>query len=224
MYRQIIAQPFINKNFVTAIPNAIPINQFFKPDQRELCRQELGLSPENFVIGFAGRMEKVKRIDLLLKSFQQILPKYPKTRLVLVGEGSNKAEWEKLAESLGISQAVIWTGFRTDMARILAALDIYVLPSENEGLSLSILEAMAAGKAVIATEAGAAQEVLTDQKTGILVPRGSPSAIGDAILDLLNHPDKCTTLAQAARDHVRQLFDVQRMVDGYKRVYEELAS
>jgi len=101
-------------------------------------------------------------------------------------------------------------------------MDVYVQPSANEGLSLSILEAMVAGKAVIATDVGGAQEVLTHQQTGILTPPGSSSAIAAAIINLLDHPEKRTVLAQAARDHVIEEFDMQRMLDGYCRVYDAL--
>ena len=110
------------------------------------------------------------------------------------------------------------------MPRLLAAVDIYVQPSVNEGLSLSILEAMAAGKAVIATDVGGAQEVLTDRETGLLIPPGSSSAIATAILDLLDRPKQQTQLAQSARDPVVHEFGVRRMVEGYRNVYEDLLS
>jgi glycosyltransferase involved in cell wall biosynthesis len=103
-------------------------------------------------------------------------------------------------------------------------MDVYVQPSVNEGLSLSILEAMAAGKPVIATEVGGAREVLTHQRTGILIPPGSSPAIEMAITDLLEHCDKREVLAHAARTRVVQEFAVQRMVNGYRRVYGALAS
>jgi glycosyltransferase involved in cell wall biosynthesis len=103
-------------------------------------------------------------------------------------------------------------------------MDIYVQPSANEGLSLSILEAMSAGKPVIATDVGGAEEVLTDQATGILIPPESSSAIGAAILDLLDHPQKRSGLAQAGRDRVVREFGVQTMTDAYGRVYQGLVS
>ena len=118
---------------------------------------------------------------------------------------------------------MIWTGFRQDVPRLLAAMDIYVQPSINEGFSLSILEAMAAGKPVIATDVGGTSEVVTDGRMGILIPPRSSSAIGTAIVDLLDHPEKRSTLAQAARSHVAREFGVQQMVDAYQQLYEVLA-
>ena len=224
MQRQLVALPGLSTRRVTAIQNAIDCASYFAPELGGPCRAELGLSPESQVIGYAGRIDRVKRLDLLVEAFAKVVAQHPEARLVIIGEGEQRPKLEALAASLGISHAVIWTGFRQDMSRLLAAMDVYVQPSVNEGLCLSILEAMAAGKAVMATDVGGTQEVLTHQKTGILIPPGSSSAITDAIVDLLNHPEKRAALAHAARDHVVQEFDVQRMVEGYRRVYETLAS
>jgi glycosyltransferase involved in cell wall biosynthesis len=224
MRRQLVALPGLDAKHVTAIQNGIDCSNYYVSEERDRCRSEFGLSPESQVIGFTGRIEIVKTLDLLLYAFYQVLVQYPDARLMIVGEGGQRPKLEELAASLGISQAVIWTGFRQDVPRLLAAMDVYVQPSANEGLSLSILEAMAAGKAVIATDVGGAQDLLTDQVTCILIPHGSPSAIGDAILDLLSHPEKRAAVAQAGREYVIQEFDTQRMVEGYRRVYENLAS
>lgn len=222
MHRQLVALPGLDTRRVTAIQNGIDCASYNVPEERDRCRFEFRLSPECQVIGFTGRIEIVKTLDLLLYAFSQVLVQYPQARLMIVGEGGQRPSLEALAVSLGISHAVIWTGFRQDMPRLLAAMDVYVQPSVNEGLSLSILEAMAAGKAVIATDVGGTQEVLAHQETGILVPYRSPSAIGAAIVDLFDHPEKRAALAQAAQDHVVQAFGVERMVEGYRHVYETL--
>jgi glycosyltransferase involved in cell wall biosynthesis len=224
MRRQLVALPGLSTRRVTAIQNAIDCEYFFAPEQRESCRSEFGLTPECQVIGYAGRIDRVKRLDLLIEAFSSVVSHYPQARLMIIGEGGQRPMLETLVASLGISHELIWTGFRQDMPRLLAALDVYVQPSINEGLSLSILEAMAAGKAVIATDVGGAQEVLAHQKTGILIPPESSPAIEAALIYLLNHPEKHAALAQAARDHVVQEFSVQRMVEGYRRVYETLVS
>ena len=220
---QLVVQPGLNNRRVTVIQNAIDCDSFFRPEQRDPCRAEFGLTSEMPVVGFTGRLDRVKRLDLLLEGFYSVAVQYPQARLMIIGEGEQRSRLEALATGLGISQAVIWTGFHQDIPRLLAALDIYIQPSVNEGLSLSILEAMASGKAVIATDVGGAQEVLTHQETGILIPPGSSAAIGSAIVDILNQPKKQAALGQAARKHVRKQFGVQRMVEGYRRVYEALA-
>lgn len=223
MYRQIVALPGLSAKRITVIHNAVDCESFYVPDQRDPCRLEFGLSPESQVIGYAGRIEKMKRLDLLLEGFSLVLTRHPQARLMIIGEGQLRPRLEALAASLGISQAVIWTGFRQDIPRLLAAMDVYVQPSANEGLSKAMLEAMAAGKPVISTDVGGAPEVVTDGKTGILIPPGSSSAIWTAIVDLLDHPEKRSTLAQAARSHVVREFDVQQTTDAYRHLYEALA-
>jgi len=224
MQRQLVAMPGLHSNHITVVQNAIECKSYYVPEQRDLCRSELGLNPESQVIGYAGRIDKVKRLDLLLVGFSEVVAQHPHARLIFIGEGDQRPRLEALAASLGLSHELIWTGFRQDVPRLLAAMDIYVQPSVNEGLSLSILEAMAAGKAVIATDVGGAQEVLTHKKTGILIPPGSSQVIRAAVVDLLDHPNKLAALAQAAREHVLREFGVDRMVEGYRRIYESLAS
>jgi glycosyltransferase involved in cell wall biosynthesis len=222
MYGQIVGQPGIEPDHVRAISNAIPVDQFYAPERRRPCRQELDLSPAELAIGFCGRMEKVKRIDLLLQAFQQVLARHPNTRLVLVGEGSKLPEWQSYAERLSLSHAVIWTGFRTDVPGLLAAIDIYVQPSINEGLSLSILEAMAAGKPVIATAVGGTVEVIIDDLTGVLIPTASPAIIAGALLDLIENSEKRSRLAETAREFVLREYCVERMASSYRRLYDDM--
>jgi glycosyltransferase involved in cell wall biosynthesis len=222
MYGEIVAQPGIAPRRVRAIRNAIPAEKFFTPGEREACRGELGLSPKTVAIGFACRLEKVKRIDLLLYAHKQVLSEHPETCLVIVGEGSMLRDLQNLADQLGISNAVIWTGFRTDMSRILAALDIYVVPSVNEGLSLSMLEAMAAGKPVVATDVGGTSEVIVDDVTGILISPGSSQVLATAMTDLLNHPKKRARLSQKGQNLVVEEFNVQRMTNAYCELYMDL--
>ena len=222
MYHQIIALPGLSPKRVTVIRTAVDCSAFDVPDQRDPCRSEFGLSLESPLIGYTGRIDIQKRLDLLLKGFSLVLDRHPQARLMIVGKGSLRSSLEKLTVSLGISHAVIWTGFRQDIPRLLAAMDIYVLPSSNEGFAASMLEAMAAGKAVIVTDVGGAQDVVTDGRTGILIPPGSASAIGFAVNDLLEQPKKRVALAQAGRRRVLKEFGVQRMVDGYQNLYQSM--
>jgi glycosyltransferase involved in cell wall biosynthesis len=223
MRDQIISQPFIDQGKVVLIRNAIPIENSRRPDDRAEARSELGLAADASVLGYAGRIDKVKRIDLLLKAFKQVYEERSQARLVIAGEGGLKAEMEALAAALGISHAVRWLGFQRNMPRLLAGIDVYVQSSVNEGLSLSILEAMAAEKAVVATSVGAAKEVIADGETGLLVPPGSATAIAAAVIELLCDPERRAAISRAARAHVESEFDLGRMVDKYGAVYARLA-
>ncbi len=220
IYQQIVSQAFINKSHVTMIHNAIPTEHFFAPEQRNSFRSGLGLTPESFIIGYAGRIQKVKRIDLLLSAFSSVLVRFPQSRLIIVGDGDLRPQMEDYAVKLGISNAVFWLGFSHEIPRFLAALDIYIQSSVNEGLPLSVLEAMAAGKPVIATNVGGINEVITNEKTGLLIPPESSSAIISAIIYLLENPDIRHRIGQAARSHVIDDFNIQPMVNAYRSVYE----
>jgi glycosyltransferase involved in cell wall biosynthesis len=222
MRAQISKQPLINPNRIVLIRNAIPVEGVRLPHERIAERGELGLPADALVLGYAGRIDKVKRIDLLLKAFREVLEQFPRTRLVIAGEGSLTEEMKTLAEALGVSHALAWPGFY-EMRKLLAVIDIYIQPSDNEGLSLSILEAMAAQRAIIATSVGAAREVISDGETGILVPPGSSMALADAVLRLLHDPNRRAAISQAARVRVESEFELGKMVEGYAAVYSNLA-
>jgi len=209
---------------LTTVQNAIPCEQFYQPDARPASRLNLGLAPDHLVFGFTGRIEPVKSLDLLLTAFVNVLKVHPEARLLLAGEGSQRADLENQAKNLGIDQAVIWTGFRADIPNLLAAMDIYVQPSLNEGLSLSILEAMSAGKALIATDVGGARELLCDRNTGLLIQPGSVQALSDAMSELCANQQLRTQLGESARQYVLDTFNLQRMVSAYDQIYQKLIS
>lgn len=220
MYRQILSQPALKKSRIAVIRNAIPVENFYVPDQRIPYRCMLDLPADSLVIGYSGRIQKVKRIDLLLLAFSDVLSHFPKARLVLAGEGDLKSQLQSYADKLGIGDAVTWLGFCREIPRLLAAIDVYVQPSSNEGLSLSILEAMAAGKPVIATKVGGATEVLKHMETGFIIPPKSSLAISSAIVNLLNHTEERLRLGEAARKRVLQEFNVQPMAESYGSLYK----
>ena len=148
----------------------------------------------------------------------------PEARLVIAGEGSLKTEMQALAETLGISYAVRWLGFSRNMPGLLAAIDVYVQSSINEGLSLSILEAMAAEKAVVATSVGGTKEVIADGETGFLVPPGSSAALAAAVIATLDDPQRRAAVSRAAKAYVEAEFDFRRMVDRYEALYASVAT
>lgn len=224
MFTRIVTQPGMDSSRVTIIHNAIPVDQFYRPDQRDYYRAKLGVPADALVVGYAGRIQKVKRIDLLLLAFSNVYSRFPHARLIIAGEGDLKYEMQEYAARLGISNAVLWLGLCSDIPCFLAAVDIYIQSSSNEGLSLSILEAMAAGKPVVATDVGGGNEVIEHEKTGLLIKPGSPLAITDAVIELMEHPDKQKRLGEAARSQVVENFNIQTMVDAYRLIYQRISS
>jgi glycosyltransferase involved in cell wall biosynthesis len=223
MHDQIIAQPFMRAKSVTAIQNAIDCTKYYAPDQRTAHRRELGFASDAIVLGYTGRIESGKRLSVLLRAFVPIEQRWPNACLLVVGEGTQRRILSDFAARLNIAYAVTWAGFRSDIAHLLAAMDIYVQPSINEGFSLSILEAMAAQKPIVAVDIPGVREVIQDGRTGLLVPRSSPSSLQAALTDLLCQPDKQALLGQNARGYVCAKFDLQSMTSAYEHIYQALA-
>jgi len=222
MYQQIISQPGIKADRVTLIHNAIPCEQFYVPEQHLECRKELGIPLDSTVLGYIGRIQKVKRIDLLLDALQQIRNFYPNIFLVIVGDGDARYKLQSYADKLGISNHIIWTGFRQDIPRILAALDIYIQTSTNEGLSLSLLEAMSAGKTIITTDVGGNSEIITHKVNGWLLKNSSIDEIVKTTNYLIEHPEVRNRLSTAGFEHVRNVFSLNSMIAGYRNLYQQV--
>jgi glycosyltransferase involved in cell wall biosynthesis len=222
MANKILAHPGLNSTKVTVIQNAIPANEYYQPDEREECRRELGLTEQMFAIGFTGRIEKVKNLDLLINAFKTVFLQYPNSRLVIIGNGEMQTSLQNQAKRLGIAEAVLWPGFCSNIPRMLSAIDMFVQTSVNEGLPLSLLEAMAAKKPIIATRVGGTVEVIQDGQTGILVDPGSEKEIAIAILNLIGNTELLDNLAAQGRQFVFSNYDIQRMVNGYCDLYQKL--
>jgi len=157
-----------------------------------------------------------------LDAFAMVLPENPSMHLILAGEGDLRPALETQSKRMGISHAVSWIGFCSNIPRFLSALDIYIQPSANEGLSLSILEAMAAEKPVIATRVGSAEEIIRDGSTGMLIEPGTAPSIANAMKTLTANMELRNCLARHAREFVVREYNIQKMVDGYYQVYRHL--
>ena len=224
MRAQILALPGIQEAKVTTIRNAIHTQAYHSPYLRADCRTAWGIAPTATAIGFMGRIVQAKRIDILLTSFAAFHQTHPDSVLVLAGDGDQRPALQALAHSLQIAEFVRWLGFVQDIPRMLAGLDIFVQPSVNEGLSLSLLEALAAGKAVVATDVGGTAEVLDQNRNGLLIPAGSPQALTAALAQLADQPDQAADMARSGRAYVEHHFNLQQMISSYDRLYRAAAS
>jgi glycosyltransferase involved in cell wall biosynthesis len=184
-------------------------------------RNEIGAVGYSLV-GFVGRMVRDKGGALLLRAAQQVLALRPKTKFVMVGEGPSRKEWERLATQLGIGEHVIFTAARDDMPEVYASLDIVVLPSLLEAMPMSLLEAMAGSKPVVATRVGAVPKLVIDEETGLLLDPGDVDGLVTAILRLLEDPNLRTRLGKNGREHAAQHFSAGAMARSYIEQYEQL--
>lgn len=171
------------------------------------------------VIGAVGRFSAEKGHDVLLEAFGRLRPRLPEARLVLTGFGEREAELRSRAAAFG--GAVEFTGER-DSAEVLPSFDIFVQPSVYESQGLAILEAMAAGRPVVATDVGGVRATVRNGETGLLVPPDDPDALSRAVLRLAQDPRLAQDLAGRARDRVRERFSADRMAGSYERLYRDL--
>jgi glycosyltransferase involved in cell wall biosynthesis len=173
------------------------------------------------VIGSVGRLAAVKNYRLLLQAVARLPPEV-RWRLVLVGDGPQRAELEQTAAELGIAARASFLGHREDVAAVLSDLDVFVLPSDSEGMSNTLLEAMAAGVAVIASDVGGNREVIEADRSGLLFARGDTAAAAQAIQQLVTDAALRQRLANAGLQRAHTTFALSTMLSAYENLYRDV--
>ena len=203
---------------IQVLYNGIDPGELPGEDERLGARASLGIPRDAYVVGAAGRLDPVKNLPALVDAHAAVAQHRPGARLVIIGSGPMQAELESQARARGIADAVHFTGYRADVRALMGACDVYVNCSTYEGVSLTILEAMAAGLPVVATRAGGNPEVVVDGETGVLVPIGSP-ALTEELIALASNPLRRRALGGAGRQRVVRHFSIDRMVEEYSHAY-----
>ncbi len=209
------------------IRSGIPIEEYATRgsglEHRAAARRTLGLPSEVPVVGSVTRLAPPKDTDTLLRSFALVREIVPGVRFVVVGDGPDGAEARAQAVRLDLGGSIHWTGARSDVATLLPAFDVSVLASHDEGLPRTIIEAMAAGVPVVASDVGSVHEAVVDGRTGRLVRPRDPAAMGQAIIDLLDDPGAAAQLVVNARISIDE-FDEAAMVTATEALYDSLIS
>lgn len=219
--RQLRLRMHLGSDRVSTIHPAIDIAEYYHPEEREGLRGAMNLSTSDYLVTFAGRLVAGKGLDILLESARKVLALHPSAYFLVVGRGPQRASYEAYARELGISNRVVFTGFRSDIPTILAGTDVFVLPSISEGMPKSLLEAMAARKAVVASSVGGVAELIKSPDVGLLVAHSDPSALADAISDLISNQSRRNKIGSRAQQYVKSNFSVDHMVSSYDALYEE---
>lgn len=190
---------------------------------REAAREELGLSPEDLVVGMVANFDRAaKGVDRFVEAIPPIVEAVPRARFLLVGRGRNEAEVRKLAASLGIGDRLVFTGFRPDVEVAYAAMDLSVLTSRTEGLSITLLESMDHRLAVVATDVGGNPEVVVPGETGVLVPPDDAAAFVHEVVALLESPETRRRMGEAGHCRVAAEFRIAHTAARYVALYKEL--
>ena len=183
-----------------------------------VLRKEIGLGQQALLIAVLGRITAIKDHGTLLHAVARI----PNAHLLVLGDGDLRAESERLARTLQIADRTHFLGWRLDIENVLADVDVVALTSRNEGTPVSLIEAAAAGKPVVATAVGGTGFVVRSEETGFLVPPGDAGAVAAALVRLLNDAALAKKFGQAGREHVRQRFSHQRLLRDISDLYDEL--
>jgi glycosyltransferase involved in cell wall biosynthesis len=209
---------------VVTIRGGVDLSRFAHLPDRETARRAVGLPPDAIVAVSVGRLCRGKGQDAAIAATALARGAVTGLKLLLVGDGEMRSELQALVRDRGLAADVVFAGHRSDVDVVLAAADLLVQASESETLSLTVLEAMAAGLPVVSTDCGGPREIVEDGVTGRLVPTGDPGALADAITGVLRSADRGAAMGRAGRLKAAAEFDVRTTYARTASLYEELLS
>jgi glycosyltransferase involved in cell wall biosynthesis len=209
----------ISSHRIKVIYNGVEPSEHFDGPQIQSVKRDLDLTKWDHMIGSVGSLYPVKGQIYLIRALPAILRVYPRTGLVLVGRGDLAEELKVETIRLGVEEHVQFLGFRSDIPVLLNLMDVFVLPSLSEGLSMALLEAMAAECPVVATRVGGNVELVEEGVTGYLVPSENSQLLAERVIDLLRNKQEARRFGRRGRERVREKFSLGGMVDAYQECY-----
>jgi sugar transferase (PEP-CTERM/EpsH1 system associated) len=220
---------------VVQIINGVDTDRFKPASDKAAAKTAIGMAPDSFVIGTVGRLDPVKDHQTLIRAFADLITnktsitsktsktiETDKTNLLIVGSGPEESNLRKLVSDLGIADRVYFMGERKDIPEILQAMDVFVLPSIAEGISNTILEAMASGLPVVATDVGGNTEMVVDGKTGAIFGSGDYVHLSALLLEYATAPKIMDAQGRSARERIEERFSLSRMMREYERLYRSV--
>lgn len=220
---QLIAKRIGRPDQHNVVPLGLDLEPLLTAERwRGRLRQELGLTPTDALIGIVARLVPIKRHEVFFQAAKQVIAEIPRSHFVVVGDGQRRRELEELVRGLGLERHVRFLGWRADLPEIYADLDVVVLSSRNEGSPVSLIEAMAAARPVVATRVGGIPDLVEDQVNGLLVPADDPRSLAQAMVALLSNAAQRQALGAAGRERVYPAFSAPRLLQDMDKLYEEL--
>ena len=208
---------------IVTIPNAINMDNTLLPaGEIDACRREFAVSPDMKLIGMVGRLVPVKNFELYIKAARNVIDQGIKAKFLIIGDGPLRSDLERLSAELSLDDHLIFTGFREDVFRLVAMLDLFVLCSRSETNPIALMEAMASGKPVIATDVGGVAELVDHKMDGWLCPSNEEICIADAIIHLLVQEDMAGALGNRAREKMLKYYSLKQAITRLLAVYKEI--
>ncbi len=221
--RDLVGYRVANPEKISVIPLGFALKPFLdSASHRGSFRREQRVSNGAPLVGIVGRIFPIKNHRLFIDAAARIAADGKAARFVVVGDGALRRQMEELVNALGIADRVIFTGWRRDLPRIYADLDVLVVSSNNEGTPVSAIEAMASGCPVVATRVGGLPDLIDDGETGYLVPRGDADSLAEAVMGLLRDRETARRMGESARARVAERFTIERLVADTERLYAGL--
>jgi glycosyltransferase involved in cell wall biosynthesis len=212
------------QNKIFTICNAVDVRRFERPgDKAALCDQ-LGIETHARLVATVGRLTEQKGHCYLIDAAATVVSSYPDTYFLFIGVGELKDALMAQIRRAGLSENIHFLGKRQDVPDLLAAVDLFVLPSLWEGLSVALLEAMAAGKPIVATAVSGTTQAMIHGETGLVVPPRDSAALAEAIIQLLSDPAQAQVMGRAAKQHVTANFGAQKQAEEHLALYRRLLS
>lgn len=225
--KELRSQRILDEKLIAVVPNGIDVDRFARAcvgfDRAQFLRN-MGLPGDCLLVGSVGELRSLKRHDDFIRAAAKIVSTFPDTQFVLAGldtsaTGELRKQLGKLVQKLGLEDQFYFLGWLDDAERLLCALDVFVSASETESFGLAIVEAMAAGTAVVATETDGACEIIEDRKTGLLAPIGGVDRIAEGVCELLSDSKRRREMGARAQQAAKAKFSLNRMVDAIEEIY-----
>jgi glycosyltransferase involved in cell wall biosynthesis len=220
--RKVLLDSGVPAPLVHVIPSGIDFSPFRQKLPRDFLRREFSFAPDDFLVGIVAALEDHKGHTFLIQASKILKDKAPEIKIIVVGSGSLRMKLDRQAHELGVNDIVFFLGFREDVPRILASLDVFVLSSYLEGMGSSLLDAMASRLPIVATRTGGIPEVVIHEETGLLVPPRDPDALAQAILTLYRDRELTARLAERGFEVVHEKYSAEAMawkvIDLYKQI------
>ncbi len=210
----------VPKEKITVIPNAMPVQSIEYP--REQARQILGLTMDHRVVGFVGRLAPQKRLKDVVWAFQLLHQVVENARLVLVGDGPERDELAELARGFGCRDQIVFAGHRKDAYSLMSAFDAFVLASEFEGMSNSLMEAMSLGMPCVVSDIGPNLELVTHEQTGLVFPLGKGPDLTKSLVRVLQNAELSMQLGEAGRKLIAERHSVELLVRKHRDLYQSI--